>query len=56
MNEKPIKQDGEPDIVCYRCGSFSVHLFSKRGDTRAYKCSDCGRVWLKSGGYCGKEK
>jgi len=56
MNEKPVKLDDEPDIVCYRCGSFSVSLFSQNGNKKVYKCSDCGRVWLKSGGYSGKEK
>jgi len=55
MNEKPINVDDDP-LVCFKCGSFSVFLFSQNGDKRAYKCHDCGRVWLKSGGYSGKEK
>jgi uncharacterized Zn finger protein len=56
MNEKPINADDEPYLVCYKCGSFSVFLFSKQGEKRAYKCRDCGRVWMKSGGGSGKEK
>jgi len=56
MDEKPINVDDEPDMVCYRCGSFSVFLFSKNRNKKAFKCRDCGRVWLKSGGYYGKEK
>ena len=35
------------DLVCYRCGSFSIVKINSQDGKSVYKCNSCGKVWIK---------
>ena len=36
-----------PELLCYRCGSFSIVLLNQQDGKRVFKCQSCGKVWIK---------